>query len=466
MRHSKTTPRKRRKVTAFRVIMAVLLAAGCAFAVYRLCLRSQLNARIEAIRAAGYPVTLEELDKWYSIPDDAENAAYTMEEAFSFYAEWDEDKAEPLPLFGKAQLPPRTEPLAEDTSSRVAEYLADNQEALELLHAGAEIEHCRYPLDMGAGFETLLPHLSDIRKGAMLLELEAILHAEKDEPQLAIRSVTAALGVARSLAKEPIPVSQFLRAACQRLAVSGVERVVNRVELTDEQLARLSQDLIEAEDLSTMARALAGERCFQLSIVKMSPTEMSHALGRMYGGNSRPPVAVHRRTLSLAFHKAAGLTDRSTIAYLDLMEDYVEATGLDLESRREAVDAISERAQVISATPSLLRELFSGLWGADRINLRGFAKLRAAWVALAVQRYRLAAGELPDSLAELVPDYLDSVPVDPFDGRQLRYRMLESGYVVYSIGMDLTDDGGKERQSRSKTKGSSSNWDITFIVER
>ena len=82
-----TTPGKRRRVTVFRVIMVLLLVAVCAFAIYRLSLRLKLNARIEAIRAAGYPVTCAELDKWYSIPEGAENAAYTITDAFSYYVE-------------------------------------------------------------------------------------------------------------------------------------------------------------------------------------------------------------------------------------------------------------------------------------------------------------------------------------------------------------------------------------------
>ena len=72
-----------------------------------------------------------------------------------------------------------------------------------------------------------------------------------------------------------------------------------------------------------------------------------------------------------------------------------------------------------------------------------------------------AAGKLPDALGEVVPAYLDAVPRDPFDGAELRYKRLEKGYVVYSIGEDGSDDGGKER-----SKGKKQNCDETFIVER
>jgi hypothetical protein len=100
------------------------------------------------------------------------------------------------------------------------------------------------------------------------------------------------------------------------------------------------------------------------------------------------------------------------------------------------------------------------------IELKAVARLRAAAAGLAVQRYRLAEGTLPESLAELVPTYLDTVPKDPFDGDDMRYEKLAAGFVVYSIGEDLSDDGGKEEPPRAKRRRGRGNYDITFIVER
>jgi hypothetical protein len=58
------------------------------------------------------------------------------------------------------------------------------------------------------------------------------------------------------------------------------------------------------------------------------------------------------------------------------------------------------------------------------IDIRRIAGLRTAYVALAVERYRLAFGRLPDTLVDLVPTYLEAVPKDPFDGDELRYKKL------------------------------------------
>ncbi len=49
-------------------------------------------------------------------------------------------------------------------------------------------------------------------------------------------------------------------------------------------------------------------------------------------------------------------------------------------------------------------------------------------------------GELPESLDQLVPDYIDALPLDPMDGEPLRYDREER--KVWSIGRNLTDEGG------------------------
>jgi hypothetical protein len=74
---------------------------------------------------------------------------------------------------------------------------------------------------------------------------------------------------------------------------------------------------------------------------------------------------------------------------------------------------------------------------------RAQVRIAATQALLGLRAHQLERGRLPDSLAELVPDYLDEVPRDPFDGAQLRY--LPEQRLLYSVGADLLDEGGAER---------------------
>jgi hypothetical protein len=72
------------------------------------------------------------------------------------------------------------------------------------------------------------------------------------------------------------------------------------------------------------------------------------------------------------------------------------------------------------------------------------AQRRILIVALALERYRSKHGAHPQTLVALAPEFLKTVPVDFMDGKPLRYQLNGDGqYLLYSVGLDCTDDGGK-----------------------
>jgi len=462
---NKTASAKRRKVTFLRVVLILFLVAGCAFAIFRLSLRSKLNARIAAIRAAGHPVTCAELDQWYAIPKGAENAADAILNALSHCQEWERQALKRLPLGGgRIGLVSRREPLAAETISRMSQYLDDNREAILMLHeALAQIEHCRYPGDFSVGFDVQTPHLSDLGMGARLLQIEAISQTEKGMTELAVRSVISTLKIGRSLVDEPSLDSYYYQRAWQYFAVVSLERIINSADLTNEQLISLSEALADAEQHTNLLPALVGERCRLLAAFRMSTAQLK-ATWFFDGDGNESPLSGHLRVAAFALGKYSGLMDKKAILYMDVANDCIESLKLPLERRRAVADATEKRLGSTWRNDLLLN--LTRQFPRVIVEFDAFARLRTARAALAVQRYRLVAGELPDALTDLVPAYLDAVPSDPFDGNDLRYDKLGAGFVVYSIGDDLRDNGGVERLPGSKTAGQSPNWDVTFIVER
>jgi hypothetical protein len=72
------------------------------------------------------------------------------------------------------------------------------------------------------------------------------------------------------------------------------------------------------------------------------------------------------------------------------------------------------------------------------------AQRNSIMVALALEAYRRGhGGTYPTSLDQLVPALLPAVPEDPCDGKPVRYRLIDGRPIVYSVGMDGDDDGGK-----------------------
>ena len=63
--------------------------------------------------------------------------------------------------------------------------------------------------------------------------------------------------------------------------------------------------------------------------------------------------------------------------------------------------------------------------------------------AIALKRFQLKHGSFPQQLAELTPEFLASVPLDPVDGQPLRYRLNADGsFTLYSVAENGKDDGG------------------------
>lgn len=73
-----------------------------------------------------------------------------------------------------------------------------------------------------------------------------------------------------------------------------------------------------------------------------------------------------------------------------------------------------------------------------------FANRHALATMLALRLYEIDHGKLPDTLVALVPEYLPSLPTDPFDAsnRPLHYISDHSPPLLYSVGLDGKDDGG------------------------
>ncbi|HEX2749511.1 MAG TPA: hypothetical protein VHM91_15995 [Verrucomicrobiales bacterium] len=76
---------------------------------------------------------------------------------------------------------------------------------------------------------------------------------------------------------------------------------------------------------------------------------------------------------------------------------------------------------------------------------------RLAKVSLALCVWQLDhGGTLPDRLEQLVPQCLSAIPVDPFDGKPVRYQ--KAGQRLWCVGVDLNDDIGQLKNLKDRAK--------------
>ena len=150
------------------------------------------------------------------------------------------------------------------------------------------------------------------------------------------------------------------------------------------------------------------------------------------------PLLTHmlRRQIK-PYDEAIAVARQPWPAKLDSARALAERYGI--EARRAGSRTFLERAIKAAGTSM-------GVWQLDDalpVGGMNLARRRTVVAVMAVERFRRAhMGQPPASLAALVPEYLQSVPQDPFDGAPLKYRVDAGTYIVYSVDVNRTDDGG------------------------
>jgi hypothetical protein len=87
--------------------------------------------------------------------------------------------------------------------------------------------------------------------------------------------------------------------------------------------------------------------------------------------------------------------------------------------------------------------MLPALGAVPRRGALGQAADDEAAIACALERYRLAHGQFPDKLDALVPDFISALPHDVITGQSYKYQRTTTDFVLYSVGWNETDDGGK-----------------------
>ncbi len=429
-------------------------------------------------RAHGYPVTLEELDAWYpAVPDDQNRALAYMDVADRtdaltepFWSELREQVAsadslaeveDRVLIVGGGeisrgnQLNGRVWDLTEDYWRSVTSNVAPELKAL----AQDPNMGSRYPMDLRRGFYAVeLPNLARVRALARELALDSLHWTIADRPDEAVASIEAMFPLANSLAEEPIIISQLVRIAVFGIAYNSTEDIINRSVLPDELLAELGERFENAmpapEDRMILDRAIQGEGTNALRAVASLELLAGYPFGR--GGSLADSTTI--------FWQLAGPAEAERMAMLRGYHRLFTSGG-KIQLRRPAPNLFVEDDWVEEETALFTPLAAMTLPALDRAydaEWRIRTQFDVARAAIAVERYRLASGVLPDTLQQLVPDFLAEVPMDNYAGGNIPLRYLQRGdgsYVVYSVGENGKDDEGSMGEGKNR-------WfvDIPFFV--
>jgi hypothetical protein len=358
-------------------------------------------------------------------------------------------------------LPPPPELLSKARADLLQRELTPLQPALELARQLADMPAGRHHLTIAPNpIDTLLNDQQNTRAVFNLLRYDALDLAQKGDAKGSLRSGRAIINAARSLDDEPMIISHLIRIAGVGVAAGAIERTLAQGEPPPEDLASL-QKLLELEEAhATLLVALRGERAIQHRLFT-GLVNGSLDLDGVPGGPSGGGL-----TRAFTGWMQKGMARREHPEMLEMMNRAIDVARLAEHEQAAGEKKLDEALRSLPRNIVLVKLLMPAQSKFAAATRRKTAMVRGLMVLLALERYRRDKGTWPAKLEELTPKLLKKVPLDPYDGKPLRYRRVADGVVVYSVGPDGKDDGGNIDRAKPTDPGTDLGFQLWDVAKR
>lgn len=298
---------------------------------------------------------------------------------------------------------------------------------------------------MGGPFAIQLPHYGLVRPLSEALALRAELAIASGNAEEAIHSTQACLRLVEAALAEPILIGQLVGVAMLSQAHEAIWSLLHARIATDAQLAVLQADLERIDHRTSLLATARGEMAAMVETLQSTVNVYGSIMNIELDGTTSPSIAGRLSGLLLP----SGFMDHSTANIINVEYDQI------IEPLKHGTAA--SRVAAAKQLNELLREgaaLWRPHWILARVAVPSFSSLlpsidfsdtlnRQAALAVAIERHRLASGNLPSKLEELVPAYLKVISQDPMDDQPMHYRVDEAAYSLWSVALDREDDGGQ-----------------------
>jgi hypothetical protein len=445
-----------------RLIVGLAIVAGIWFATWRYQLRSSVKNQVAAIKAKGQPISWEDLEHWPCDVPDSENVALTFSAA---YKTIDEHEWEPISqlfqrVFAEVSV-------SETDRWAMASLVQSNATAMEMVWNATNTPHARYPVNYLDGPNVKLTHLSGLKTLAQLFAFDALLKAEAHDSAGAVRSIESVLNLSRSLDDEPILISQLVSATILNIASSTFRRVLSRTTVPADQLSELTDPFAAAEATSRFVTGLVGERATMGEYMRLLTDDPRRAIAISNEGvkaDEENQMPSWNPSLPMRF---IGFFERDRDFFLRAMGTNIAFMALTPPASLAGREEMEKAAVCAQKNFYMMSSMLLLAMCPMNRDAETRARLRMALAAIEIEKWRMAhGGAVPKSLEEVKVGSVRTTYTDPFNGKEIRFKPLPAGYMLYSVGPNLIDDGGKEKPTKWVPMEERNNYDLVFPVDR
>lgn len=405
------------------LVALALIANG--FMIWRTDAR--LQARIDAIRAAGDPATTADLAP-EPIPAE-ENAAAQIDKLVPRLAAFDKDM---VVFYDKTPIGQAYDAARRRDEAPTAEQLAAIQAIVDKypdieagIAAAAACPQYASLTDFSVNHyqlvEDSIDRVQEIRTAARFTALQMDILTSDGQADAAVRQGIRMMRLARLYNAEPLMISYLVGIAIRMTVTQPIYDALATGTVSPETLTALDQELALHDDPEQLARVFKTEQAFGISVA------------------SEAGVVPQFEKINPVWLKLAGWPMKSLyVNCLDAYDDQIELAHRPYYEIRDRFDA---KGAVKPTNYGVLGDLLAPALGAAySAHTRNLAMMRSLRIAAAFALYRQQHGRETSGLDEL--ELPKEVTTDPFSGEPLKLKRTDDGWVIYTVMLNSVDDGG------------------------
>jgi hypothetical protein len=319
------------------------------------------------------------------------------------------------------------------TLAEKEQLIRENQPALDKMREGLREAYMSPPV---RSFDTLIPYFAKDRAMARLIQLQEKVDIQRGDWNGAMTSCLDNIQLGTDLPHGSALIGMLVGIACDAIGRRPIHESDVIDHLTSAQAKAAANRLAQIVDNEvSLATVLQNQKWFmQASILQLfSKSTWRSDLISLAPANQTPSESELPEIIQIYTTSRRQYFQRYT-DYMNAEVAYVKMPWPDQLSTPPPFKPHDVLSDVIVSDFKPVDFRFLSTVALDRL----------LELQLALRAYKLDKGSYPSRLNQLAPQYIPAVPMDPYSNNQeLLYKSAGSTYILYSIGPDGVDDGGK-----------------------
>jgi len=430
----------------------------------------QLRNKINELKKQGKPTTIAEIIP-PPVPDE-DNAAILYNKAFELMKNGEESNVKKLSTVEKYLKSLYDISQWTDEQKQEIPRLINSKEIqniYRLLEEGSKKSKCRFNIEYEKGPEKIFfPYSFETQFSVKLLCIKALLEAESGNMEQAFNILLIGLKMSNHLKDEPTLISQLVRISGNTIIIKCIENISNSKSVPPQQTTLIMSGLPNHADITSLIKCLDVERvaCGMWGFEQILQGKISSKEWNVWDNEPlwirfyptylfRP---IQKKDFTCYLTAISKMQENFKLPYykIELQMGYNPTPFYS----GEQIPIPKYWEEQIPKYCILTRAFISTLDRIGRLEVEHQANIEICRTGLALKIFKAGNGTYPETLF-----FLSERPIDPFSGKELIYKKSGNGFILYSLGPNMKDDGGTPRVSDYKDPNYE-NYDIVWKCEK